>query len=682
MSLRLKLLLVALSTLILPWAGWQFVRQTEALLRQGQEQTLLASASTLARALDALGTEAPMPGSALYVHERTATLRIDGYADDWQVFKPYAQSIGPADDAGKLRVMLAEDVQWLYLYAEVRDATRARADARDSAAASSDHLDLTLRRGGESRRYRIANAAPGSFDAPAIEGGGNFPDRLTGEWQEDGSGYSIELRIARVIAPDHIAFDVHDSAAPSTMAGEPLALLGYNDDIARVLGRLAPEHVRVRMVSADGWLVGAGGSFDADAPAIEKHGWFAGFIYRHLLAPESSTLAPNRPAVNASTAIDARLDGDDLWQALSGVPATGWRATDGGGVLLVAAVPLRSNDELRGALVLEQANPALPLLANRALSSLLGASLLALAVTAGLLLLFGGLLSLRIRRLRNATERAVRAGGRLSGPLPLVDSQDELGDLARSFGRLFDEVGAYTDYLRTLASKLSHELNTPLAIVKSSLDNLDHHALPDGARAYLDRARDGAERLGTIVRAMSESNRVERAISSADVEDFDLRALISGCAEGYRALAGTREIRLCVPDAPVPFHGAPELLAQALDKLFDNARSFTAEDGWIALSLEHQESAAIVRMANSGPLLPEAMQERLFDTLVSLRERSARGPGETPHLGLGLYVVRLVAELHNGQASARNLADESGVEFTLHLNSMARRRLTGNEADV
>ncbi len=682
MSLRLKLLFVALSTLSLPWAGWQFVRQTEAVLRQGQEQTLLASASTLARALDALGIVTPSTDAALYVHERTAVMRIDGYADDWQAFKPYAQAIGPAGDAGKLRVMLAGDAQWLYLYAVVRDATRARADARDTAIGRSDYLELDLVRGGESRRYRIASAAPGSFDAPALGIGGDFPDRLRGEWQEDGSGYSVELRLPRAIAPDHIAFDVHDSAVPAAPRSEALALLGYNDDIARALARLAPEQVRVRMVSADGWLVAAGGSVDASAPTSETQGWFAGFIYRHLLAPEADRRASRQPYANAQGAVDARLEGEDLWQALSGVPTTAWRATDGGGALLVAAVPLRSRDSASGALVLEQANPALPLLANRALVSLLGASLLALLVTAALLLLFGGVLSLRIRRLRNATERAVQAGGRLSGPLPLADAQDELGDLARSFGRLFDEVGAYTDYLRTLASKLSHELNTPLAIVKSSLDNLEHHELPDGARAYLSRARDGAERLGTIVRAMSESSRIERAISSADVEDFDLRELVAGCAEGYRGLAGSREIRVHVPAQAIPFHGAPELLAQALDKLFDNARSFTPEHGWIALSLERTETAAIVRMANSGPMLPEAMQDRLFDTLVSLRERSLRGAGETPHLGLGLYVVRLVAELHHGHASACNLADSSGVEFTLHLQGMPRRRMTGSDNDA
>ena len=679
MSLRLKLLLVALSTLTLPWAGWQFVRQTEALLRQGQEQTLVASASTLARALVALDIEPPATGSALYVHQRTSDMRIDGYAGDWQAFKPFAQPLG--GPAGTLRVMLAEDAQWLYLFVEARDATRTRVDARDPAVANSDHLDITLIRGGDARRYRIANAAPGSFDAPAIEGGGGFPARLVGEWQEDGSGYSIELRLARVLAPERIAFTQHDAASQQSTAVEPRALLGYNNDDARVLERLAPEHVRVRMLSADGWLVAAGGALDARGSDTPQQGLLVDLVYRWLLAP-----APVKSGIYASTtndvATEAHLLGDDLRLALSGTPVTSWRAAADGSVLLAAAVPLRNDAESRGVLVLEQANPALPLLANRALLSLLGASLLALLASAAVLLLFGGLLSLRIRRLRNATERAAAAGGRLAAPLPLVDARDELGDLARSFGKLFNEVDAYTEYLRTLASKLSHELNTPLAIVKSSLDNLDHHELPPGAQAYLERARDGAERLGTIVRAMSESSRVERAIASAEAEDFDLHALIVGCAEGYRGVCGTRRIVVEAADAAVPFHGAPDLIAQALDKLFDNARSFTPEHGSITLALECAASGVCIRMANEGPLLPDAMQERLFDTLVSLREHGARSGGETPHLGLGLYVVRLVAELHRGRASARNLDDGRGVEFMLDLRGMPRRRLSGSDTDA
>ena len=112
---------------------------------------------------------------------------------------------------------------------------------------------------------------------------------------------------------------------------------------------------------------------------------------------------------------------------------------------------------------------------------------------------------------------------------------------------------------------------------------------------------------------------------------------------------------------------------QALDKLFDNALSFTPENGWMRLGLRVDGDAAEIELANQGEPLPAAMQGRLFDSLVSLRDKAR--PGDVPHLGLGLYVVRLVAERHHGVASARNLEDGSGVAFTLRLQGMPRQRL-------
>ena len=113
----------------------------------------------------------------------------------------------------------------------------------------------------------------------------------------------------------------------------------------------------------------------------------------------------------------------------------------------------------------------------------------------------------------------------------------------------------------------------------------------------------------------------------------------------------------------MPFHGAPELIAQALDKLVDNARSFAPDDGWIEIALDAIDGGAEIRVANSGPPLPATMQERLFDSLVSVREAGARAGGETPHLGLGLYVVRLVAELHRGSRRRTISPTARGVEF-------------------
>jgi signal transduction histidine kinase len=119
----------------------------------------------------------------------------------------------------------------------------------------------------------------------------------------------------------------------------------------------------------------------------------------------------------------------------------------------------------------------------------------------------------------------------------------------------------------------------------------------------------------------------------------------------------------------VPLYGAPELIAQALDKLFDNALSFTAPDGWIRIALkEGDDGEARIVVANRGPHLPDSMQGQLFDSLVSVRGAGAKAGA--PHLGLGLYVVRLVAELHQGRVSGRN--EEDGVVFEMSLRGMRR----------
>ena len=113
--------------------------------------------------------------------------------------------------------------------------------------------------------------------------------------------------------------------------------------------------------------------------------------------------------------------------------------------------------------------------------------------------------------------------------------------------------------------------------------------------------------------------------------------------------------------------------------MFANACSFTPADGWIALSLQPVADGALVRVANSGPLLPAAMQERLFDSLVSLRGRDHRGDG-APHLGFGLHVVRLVAQRHGGHARCANLPGGDGVEFRLILRGIPREMAAGNVA--
>ena len=675
MNLRRKLLLVALCTLALPVAGWLYVRQMEALLREGQAQALIASARAVARSLVVTHAVLPQGDTAWYVEQAVDPITVDGYGDDWAPLTPWSQSFGTGGT-----LMLAEDADSLYLYAEVRDTRRTRADTMDGAnALAADHLNLVLGNANGQQRYLLESDAPGAITAralaPPVTG---LPVEFPAQWQEDGSGFRIELRLPRSLQLQTLGIGAYVAAdGGDRMVAEVRPLLDYSPALSAELASLVPDRTQARVLSPGGWLLARSGRLDT-APGVHgQPGWFASLVYRSLLATrleDANLWAQDVP----------RLDTPEVLHARAGKPVSVWRnGEERGSLVLSAAVPIEQDGRLAGVLLLEQASRAVPLLANRALFGLLLTSFGVLLVAGAILLFFATRLSLRLGRLRNAAERAQWSDGRLDGlfergRFPMTDASDEIGDLARSFEKLFEAVGGYTDYLRTLASKLSHELNTPLAIVKSSLDNLEHilleqTELPPDARPYLARAHDGVARLGALVRAMSEASRMERAIAAAEPEDVDLREVVRGCAAAYRPLAVTRRLECVLPDAPLRLHCAPEPIAQALDKLFDNALSFTPPDGWLRLSLHAIDGGAEIELANQGPPLPAAMQGRLFDSLVSLRDKAT--PGDAPHLGLGLYVVRLVAERHGGVASARNLDDGSGVAFSLRLHGMRRQRL-------
>src|SRR5689334_6824022 len=94
MTLRQKLLLVALCTLALPVAGWLYVRQMETLLREGQAQALVASARAMARSLVVVDAPLPPAGPAWYVQRTAVPIAVDGYGDDLAALSPWAQTFG------------------------------------------------------------------------------------------------------------------------------------------------------------------------------------------------------------------------------------------------------------------------------------------------------------------------------------------------------------------------------------------------------------------------------------------------------------------------------------------------------------------------------------------------------------------------------------------------------------
>jgi signal transduction histidine kinase len=162
---------------------------------------------------------------------------------------------------------------------------------------------------------------------------------------------------------------------------------------------------------------------------------------------------------------------------------------------------------------------------------------------------------------------------------------------------------------------------------------------------------------------MSEATRVEQSIEHTERVRFDLAAVVRSAGQAYQATFVRHRISVGAPEESCWVVGSPELIVQLLDKLLDNATSYAPERGEIAIVVEARELQYVVTVTNDGPLIPPEITDKMFESLVS-----SRGSEDSrPHLGLGLYIVRLIAEFHGGSVRAANRADGSGVVIAIEI---------------
>jgi dedicated sortase system histidine kinase len=430
-----------------------------------------------------------------------------------------------------------------------------------------------------------------------------------------------------------------------------------SEEIERFLAIMGRAGERVWVVDARSRVRGLSGSLRDPAAARTLVNWLKPVAA--LVVP-----APSYPVGDETLPVRSQID-----RALIGVSSTQWRATrDRDVAILSAAQPVFLGDDIVGAVVVEETTGAIQILRQDALEKLLAVTLAVVAAALAILLAFAGRLTTRIGRLHAEAEAAIDAQGRVRGANTATSARDEIGDLSRTTGAMLARLRDYNAYLEAMASRLSHELRTPVAVVRSSLDNLAAEPLAGNARVYVERALEGVRRLARLISRLSEATRLERLLESAERERFDLAAVVRGCVEGYRAAYPARAFDLALPASPMPVQGVPDAFAQLLDKLVENAHDFAPEGSGVRVSLEVEDDRACLAVENDGPPLPDAMVQRLFDSMVSVRDAGGRTAAADAgaHLGLGLYIVRLVAEYHGGSVRAANRA-QGGVRFEVRV---------------
>ncbi|MGD2130619.1 MAG: ATP-binding protein [Lysobacterales bacterium] len=677
MKLKTKLVALSLFTLLLPWSGWKLLQELERYLRDTQEGALLGSARTVAAALPL-----EFQTGLIFAPDQSMPLRpldrrpvLDGYRDDWPGADDGYQRRSP-DGLLSVSVYAGAYGGRIYLFFDVRDesvnrATPAGADRRPSADA--DAIVLLSRNPHGLYRFTLRPEAPGPLQLQSLSGEGG---QLEGYWLDVEGGYHVEILLPAAGSDAEIGFEVEDGALPSRGAGTlnnrgaasdaPLSRMDWVSLVPRWqrlsewLADVSGRDERTWLVDRDGWVLAdvddARSKRTARSGPEQQTTWLQRFLYR-VVAGSRTVLSDEWPAQ------PIRLGGAAVTAALAGGEGVDWAQDPESAVVRnTVAAPVVLDGRVRGAVVVQSSSDGLLVVTNRALGRLLLTTLaLAFGLAAGLWY-FASRLSRRVRRLSGAVSHAMEDRSQPQS-LPLREDRDELGELARNNEKLLQAVADYGQYLQTLAGKLSHELKTPLAITRSSLENLAGQEMDASSRQFLERAREGVDRQAAIVRAMSEASRLEASIGVADWETIDLVGLVRRCAEAYRSVHRGRRIGLRLPEGSAMLRCAPDLLAQALDKLVDNAVSLSGESDTITLVLRPAGETWELAVENTGSTLPDELRERLFDSLVSVRARR----GAEPHLGLGLYIVRLVVAAHRGQVSARNLPDGTGVEFLIRL---------------
>ena len=694
MSLRLQLLGLGLLTLVLPWAGYRYVQELEGALRSGLEQSLLAAAESTAAALpgqvlrSSASGPAVQPGEVVYAHPLTSEPLIDGYRDDWSSAETTSLPLGAS---GRFWIGLYQRSLFLFLHYPDSDVVYQRAPGETPYG---DRVLLVT----ESPRPNwllFHTTAPGSLRAqqtasPLFTPTGRRDARVPAFWRETDDGFAAEIRLPLAMAGERLGVAVVDVDPAGSGTGSATAPFQVTmesswprDDPGLLLYRPAGlttsatqfvrSGMRLVIIGPAGWILFDEGeidplsaTFDDLNPSLTEQ------IYRFILRRDD-------PAFTGFELPPGRLGRGPLQPVLEGASVTAWFARSGrASAVVTAGAPIMRGDEQLGAVILEQGSDSILTLTNAALVRLLSATFLAMLIVAAGLLSYATVLSLRVRRLSRAAETALGPKGEIRASLPGRRAGDEIGDLARSFSDLLNRLRDYTAYLTTLKAKLAHELRTPLAVASTSLENLEREPHGDNLSPYLSRLKEGVSRLDAILGAMTEATLIEQAIAASEPELFDLDAVLASCTAAYRDVYSSHTIEYRCEAPHTGVLGSGELVVQMMDKLIDNAVSFSREDAPIEVALNGTRREVTITVVNRGPLLPSSMRSQLFDSLVSIRrERDGRH-----HLGLGLHIVSLVADFHGGTVQGDDLDDGSGVIFAVTMPVEENSRPPPGHPDV
>jgi len=242
--------------------------------------------------------------------------------------------------------------------------------------------------------------------------------------------------------------------------------------------------------------------------------------------------------------------------------------------------------------------------------------------------------------------------GDLKHRLPTNLSDDELDTLARTINGMLEQIEQLVHGVRNVSNSIAHDLRTPLAELRSRLEELAlMRPPPDATFSEIDGAVADVDRVIRIFDALLRLAQIDAGLRRSGFVTLDLAELAATAVEFYAPAAELRNIRLTLhAQAPLQVSGDPVLIAQALSNLIDNALKFAPENGLIEVTIRRRsDGLAEIAVTDNGPGILDSEKAKVVERFY--RGDASRG---TPGVGLGLSLAQAVAKLHGSALELSN----------------------------
>lgn len=271
-----------------------------------------------------------------------------------------------------------------------------------------------------------------------------------------------------------------------------------------------------------------------------------------------------------------------------------------------------------------------------------------------------------VRPLKEMSDAAVEFGNGDFTKRLTVESYDEIGQLAMALNNMAQSLSTLETMRRSFVSNVSHELKTPMTTIAGFIDGiLDGTIPPNKQKYYLRIVSDEVKRLSRLVRSMLNLAQVEAGELQLKPVRFDMLDTVCQTLFSLEQQINQKNLEIRGLDCDKVWVEADEdLIHQVVYNLTENAIKFANEGGYIEFSFHKEGGRSIVGVKNSGEGLTKEEIPRVFDRFYKTdRSRGVDKNG----VGLGLYIVRSIINLHGGDIIVRSVHGEY-CEFLFSLN--------------